>query len=122
VRFAIVVLVAAGLSGCVAMKPEEIRSQPAEVYQSGASVDEIVRCMRTTGADYVQVTPYPGSGAADFEVPTYQMLSMRILYMATAEPAESGSRVSARFSGQNSLSLSEGEFRELLAGCAPPLS
>lgn len=107
------------LAGCVAMTPQEIRATSPEQYDSSATVDQAIQCMRTNAADYVQVTSYPGSGAVDFTVETFQMLKTRILYMATVTPDAEGSRVSARFSGQNSLSISEAEFRKLLGTCMP---
>lgn len=113
-------LLVACISGCVAMTPKEIQATTPEVYESSASVDSAIRCMRTNAADFVQVTTYPETGSVDFTVETFQMLKTRILYMATLESLGAGSRVSARYSGQNSLSLSESEFRALLKTCAPP--
>jgi hypothetical protein len=110
----------AGLAGCVAMTPKEIRATAPEVYESTASIDNTIRCMKISGADYIQVTPYPDSGSVDITVETYQMFKTRVLYMATLDRLPSGSKVSARFSGQDSISVSEGEFRKLLNTCAPP--
>lgn len=118
-KAAALVLISYGLAGCVAMTPAEIRATQPEVYESAASIDNTIRCMRTSGADYIQITPYPDSGSVDITVETYQMLKTRILYMATLERLPEGSKVSARFSGQNSISVSESEFRQLLGKCAP---
>lgn len=108
------------LTGCLSMRPEEIRALPGEHYESTASVDGAVRCMRTRGADYINVTTYPESGEAEFTVETYQMMSVRIVYMASVARRDGGgTNVSAKFSGQNSWSLSESGFRDLLAQCMP---
>lgn len=118
-KAAALALISSSLAGCVAMTPAEIRATQPEVYESAASIDNTIRCMRTSGADYIQITPYPDSGSVDITVETYQMLKTRILYMATLERLPEGSKVSARFSGQNSISVSENEFRQLLGKCAP---
>lgn len=108
------------LSGCVAMRPEEIRKQPPEVTVGRASVDDVVRCVSTKAAGYVQVTTYPGSRSADIEVQTEQMLSTRVLYIASVTPEGGGTRIESRFSGRSSLSLSEKDFRRLIDQCSNP--
>lgn len=121
-KWASVVLLLVPLAGCLAMRPEEIRALPGERYESAASVDSAVRCMRTRGADYINVTTYPESGEAEFTAETYQMMSVRFVYMASVSRRDGGGTdVVARFSGQNSWSLSESGFRDLLAQCMPKL-
>lgn len=122
-KLKMVFLLALPLTGCVAMKPAEIRGLEGEQYTSNVSVDSSVTCMRTYGADYVTVTTYPDSKRVEYSVETIQMGSLRVLYMANAEQLpEGGTSVVAKFSGQNSWSLTEKEFRSLLRKCMPPKS
>ncbi|HGN0628759.1 TPA: hypothetical protein ACKRM8_006101 [Pseudomonas aeruginosa] len=117
-KVASLVVVSSGLAGCMAMTPQEIRATAPEVYETSTSVDAALRCF-SASADYLRVTTYPESGSVDLTVETYQMLETRVLYMATLDRLPDGSRVSARYSGKNSMSISESGFRKLLNTCAP---
>lgn len=119
IRIASAAILVSSLVGCVAMTPQEIRATTPEIYDSSASADSALKCARTN-ADYIQVTTYPESGTVELTVETFQLMKTRVLYMAILERLQDGTRVSARYSGQNSISVSESEFRNLLTTCAPP--
>ncbi len=115
-RTTIILATAIGLTGCLAMTPAQIRATDAEVYDSTATVDSVILCVRTKQPQSVHVTSYPGQGSADFLVENGE----RVHYMATAEPIPNGSRISIRSSGKTLWALTEADFRKLILDCAPP--
>lgn len=115
-RFLPALVLLAVLTGCLAMTPREIRATAPEVYESTATVDATMMCVRTNQPQLVEVSSYPGAGFIELIVEN----GGRVHYMATAEPTPIGSRISIRSSGKTLWALTEADFRKLLNDCAPP--
>ena len=116
----LVALVVLSASGCAVPDPAEFRSRPSQDYLTNASADEIIGCIKSRGANDIEITPYPNSGRVELTVSTYKRFQTVTLHMATITPRDGGSQVSVRTSSGGGWVRSESEFRKLISECASP--
>ena len=114
-RIACALLTCAALASCATTTPAELRAKAPDVYNSRATVDDVLACMRTNPSDMLQTVTYPGSGKVDFSMGG----ESHMYYLATVSPTERGSTVEIRTSGRSLLAYTEADFRKALSRCAP---